>query len=149
MSSAGSEKACSSTLATVRAAFHDTAPFNRYVGVELIAIDPRGSASARLPERAEVKGRVGRAHAAALFLVGQAASAAAFLGALLPDIGPVEFAEKSAEITYLGSSDGQVTAEARLEPEAGSVRAELRSTGHARALAHVVLRDAQSSASAS
>ena len=83
----------------VRAGLEQAIPFNKYLGLEVVAVAD-GSGSLRLPDDPNLLNHVGSQHAGALFSVAEAASGAAFIGAFLERMGEITPLAKSASIDY-------------------------------------------------
>jgi acyl-coenzyme A thioesterase PaaI-like protein len=88
-------------------------PFVKYLELEYLELGP-GTATVRLPERAELGNHVGSQHAGALFTVAEAASGAAFVGAFAERLGDVTPLAKSAQINYEKIAKGPIDATGRL-----------------------------------
>jgi uncharacterized protein (TIGR00369 family) len=117
-------------------------PFNRHLGIEIADLQA-GTAVATLPEAPHLLNHVGTQHAAALFAVAEAASGAAVVGALADVITTVTPLARSAQITYLKPARGPITASARIDGDAGEMRARLDADGKADFAVAVDLTDGQ------
>ena len=100
----------------VRAGLEQAIPFNKYLGLEVVAVAD-GSGSLRLPDDPNLLNHVGSQHAGALFSVAEAASGAAFIGAFLERMGEITPLAKSASIDYRKIAKGPIVATGTLSEE--------------------------------
>jgi uncharacterized protein (TIGR00369 family) len=115
-------------------------PFAGFLGIEVTAM-AEGEATARLPERDELKNHVGSQHAGALFTVAEAASGGAFVGAFVERMGEITPLARSAEIAYEKIARGPIEAKATLTmPKAEALEA-LDRDGKVQFTCEVVLSD--------
>ncbi|MEK7247917.1 MAG: DUF4442 domain-containing protein, partial [Chloroflexota bacterium] len=103
-------------------------PFANHVGVEITDITA-GAASATLPEAPHLLNHVGTQHAAALYAVAEAASGAAMAGLIADVLMSVTPLAKTASIRYLKPARGPITATARIDGYATTMRARLDESG--------------------
>jgi acyl-coenzyme A thioesterase PaaI-like protein len=125
----------------LRQALVDFVPFNQHLEIEVLAVQP-GYGVVRLPERDFLRNHVGTQHAGALFLAGEAAGGAAFIGAFAADMGEITFLLKGATISYQALARGEITATCQIGPELDAVRDALDAEGRTRMTAAVTLQDA-------
>jgi|SRR5947209_6492583 len=125
---------------TLRRALVDYVPFNRHLEIEVLVVQP-GYGVVRLPDREFLRNHVGSQHAGALFLAGEAAGGAAFIGAFAAEMGDITFLMKGATISYSRLAHGDITATCRIGHALDGVRRELAATGRARLGAEVALED--------
>ncbi|KNB53275.1 hypothetical protein AC230_06950 [Streptomyces caatingaensis] len=93
----------------IRAVVNDLVPFQKFAGVEVTEI-AAGRAVAALPDCADTLNHVGTRHAAALFLVAEAASGAALAGALRERIADISFVLRESRISYRRKARGEIRA---------------------------------------
>lgn len=74
-------------------------PFQKYVGVHLVELGA-DRAVATLPDAAHLLNHVGTGHAAALYLVAEAAAGAALAGALRERVTTTRFVLRASEMRY-------------------------------------------------
>jgi uncharacterized protein (TIGR00369 family) len=103
-------------------------PYISHMGIEVTEMS-EGTATAVLPDRAELHNHVGSQHAGALFGVAETASGAAFVGAFAVRMGDVTPLARSAEIAYVKVARGQVEAKAKLGVPADEALATLDKDG--------------------
>lgn len=89
----------------------DTVPFARLTGIEAVEVE-KGRGVAKLKEREELLNHVGTLHAAAQFALGEAASGLAMAGTFAEVITNVRPLASEAQITYIKSARGGLTAHA-------------------------------------
>jgi acyl-coenzyme A thioesterase PaaI-like protein len=92
----------------------EAVPFVGMLELEYVEIGP-GSATVRLPERAELANHVGSQHAGALFTVAETASGAAFVGGFAERLGEITPLARSARINYEKLAKGPIDASAKLD----------------------------------
>lgn len=124
----------------IKAQLSQTVPFAKHVGVEVLTV-ARGNATARLPERPEVKNHVGTQHAAALFALGETASGAAMAGALAPIILDVRPVASEARITFMRPAKGDIEARAKINDDADTLVERIQADGKTRFNVEVAFHD--------
>ena len=124
-------------------ALESAVPFNKHVGVRFHDVG-EGTGAAELATVPEITNHVGTMHAGALFLVGEAAGGAAFVGGFLPHMASLRFVAKGADISYRRSAKGTVTATGAIRGEPGELIETIRADGRAEVLADIELRDESS-----
>ncbi|WP_307811652.1 DUF4442 domain-containing protein [Streptomyces sp. AV19] len=97
------------TLEEIRTVVNDLVPFQKFAGVEVTDI-AAGRAVATLPDSGDTLNHVGTRHAAALFLVAEAASGAALAGALRERIAEISFVLRESAISYRRKARGEIRA---------------------------------------
>lgn len=98
----------------VKTMLTDMIPFIRTVGLKLDDVG-QGVAIATLPSRVQVQNHLGTAHAGAVYTLGESASGGVVLS-LFADLLPGVFiALKSATVSHLMATPGDVKAHARLD----------------------------------
>jgi acyl-coenzyme A thioesterase PaaI-like protein len=111
----------------VRAALQ-AIPYNNHLRLEVVEVaDGRGIV--RLPEEGSLLNHVGSQHAGALFSAGEAASGAAFVGAIAERMGDIRPLARSARIDYLKLAKGPITATGTLSEEKAALLERLDSDG--------------------
>jgi uncharacterized protein (TIGR00369 family) len=115
-------------------------PFAGHLGIEVTSL-VEGEATARLPERDELKNHVGSQHAGALFSVAETASGAAFVGAFAERMGEITPLARSAEIAYEKIAKGPIEATATLGVGKDEALATLDREGKVEFPCEVVLTD--------
>jgi acyl-coenzyme A thioesterase PaaI-like protein len=91
-------------------------PFVQVLELEYVDLGP-GTATVRLPERAELTNHVGSQHAGALFTAAETASGAAFVGAFAERLGEITPLAKAANISYEKIAKGPIDATATLDDD--------------------------------
>lgn len=124
----------------VRAGLEQAIPFNKYLGLEVVAVAD-GSGSLRLPDDPNLLNHVGSQHAGALFSVAEAASGAAFIGAFLERMGEITPLAKSASIDYRKIAKGPIVATGTLSEEKAALLERLDADGRVEFTIDVSLRD--------
>ncbi len=124
----------------VRQALVDAVPFNVLLGIEVLEAKP-GRGVVRLPAAEQLRNHVGSQHAGALFLAGEAAGGAAFVGAFAASMGEITFLLRGARISYARRAHGEVLATCEIGDELERVRRQLDADGRAELTAHAVLTD--------
>jgi acyl-coenzyme A thioesterase PaaI-like protein len=130
-------------LETLNQVMTQGVPFNRVLGVRVVALGP-ARAEVAIPEAPERLNHVGTTHAAVEFALGEAASGAmvvsAFVDAQAQGYVPLA---AGARIAYLKPARGDLRGIAVLAEDAQrQVRADLESNGKARFSVPVEIRDA-------
>ncbi len=100
----------------LRAAINELVPFQKFVGARLAELGADG-AVATLPDAPHLLNHVGTGHAAALFLVAEAAAGGALAGALRERVTTVRFVLRASEIRYHRAARGQLRAVADVSAE--------------------------------
>lgn len=113
-------------------------PFNALLGIEVPEVKP-GRGVVRLPEAESLRNHVGSQHAGALFLVGEAAGGAAFVGAFAAEMEHITFLLRAARISYESPARGPILATCVIGPELENVRRELDEDGRSRLVTHAEL----------
>ena len=124
----------------VRAGLEQAIPFNKYLGLEVVAVAD-GSGSLRLPDDPNLLNHVGSQHAGALFSVAEAASGAAFIGAFLERMGEITPLAKSASIDYRKIAKGPIVATGTLSEEKAALLERLDADGRVEFTIAVSLKD--------
>jgi acyl-coenzyme A thioesterase PaaI-like protein len=91
-------------------------PFVQLLELEYVDLGT-GTATVRLPERAEMTNHVGSQHAGGLFTAAETASGAAFVGAFAERLGEITPLAKSASISYEKIAKGPIDATATLDDD--------------------------------
>ena len=91
-------------------------PFQKFVGAHVVELDTDGAA-ATLPDAAHLLNHVGTGHAAALYLVAEAAAGAALAGALRERVTTIRFVLRESEIRYHRKARGEIRAVAAVPGE--------------------------------
>jgi acyl-coenzyme A thioesterase PaaI-like protein len=126
--------------ATIRRALVTAVPFNELVGIEVLEVRP-GRGVVLLPDAERLRNHVGSQHAGALFLAGEAAGGAAFVGAFAAEMGEITFLLRGARILYEHLARGEVLATCEIGSELARVRRELDASGRSRLTARAELTD--------
>ena len=100
-------------LSGLAQAVTDYVPLNRHLAVRVAELTPE-RAVAVLPAADEVGNHVGTVHAAAIFLVAEAAAGAAFVAAFAAELGEIRFVMRSAQMAYLKPARGEIRAIAQV-----------------------------------
>ena len=124
----------------IREALVSAVPFNALLGIEVLEVRP-GRGVVRLPDAERLRNHVGSQHAGALFLAGEAAGGAAFVGAFAAEMGTITFLLRGARILYQHLARGEVLATCEIGEELERVRRELDESGRSRLTAHAELQD--------
>ena len=124
----------------VRAGLEQAIPFNKYLGLEVVAVDD-GSGSVRLPDDPNLLNHVGSQHAGALFSVAEAASGAAFVGAFVERMGEITPLAKAASIQYRKIAKGPIVATGTLSETKDALLGRLDSDGRVEFTIDVSLKD--------
>jgi acyl-coenzyme A thioesterase PaaI-like protein len=103
-------------LDDIRTAINGLVPFQKFVGAHLAQLDAHG-AVATLPDAAHLLNHVGTGHAAALYLVAEAAAGAALAGALRERVTTTRFVLRESEICYHRKARGEIRAVAGVPGE--------------------------------
>ncbi len=130
-------------LAAVNAIMTQGVPFNRVLGLRVVAVEPE-RAEVTIEDVPERQNHVGTVHAAVEFALGEAASGAMVVNAFhdLQGQGYVPLAA-SARIGYLKPAKGTLTGVAALRADTQQlVRQEVQANGKARFSVPVEIRDA-------
>src|SRR3979490_939447 len=112
----------------MRAGLEQAVPFNQHLGLEVAELAV-GRGVVRLPDEGLLRNPLGSQHASALFAAGEAASAAAFIAALVEPLDEVSPLAESAEITYKKIARGPITATGVLAADPGALLDELARDG--------------------
>src|SRR5450759_1452083 len=91
----------------VAAGLSQAIPINVHLGLETTSVAEDGGA-VRLPDEEKLRNHVGSQHAGGLFLAGEAASGAAFVGAFLDIMGEITPLAESAAIAYRKPDKGEI-----------------------------------------
>lgn len=126
--------------AVIREALVSAVPFNALLGIEVLEVRP-GRGVVRLPDAERLQNHVGSQHAGALFLAGEAAGGAAFVGAFAAEMAQITFLLRGARIVYQRLARGEVLATCEIGGELERVRSELDSAGRSRLTAHAECKD--------
>lgn len=124
-------------------ALEGAVPFNKLVGVHFRDVGD-GTGAAELDTVSEVMNHVGTMHAGALWLVGEAAGGAAFVGGFAPYMGSLRFVAKGADISYRRSARGTITATGAIRGQAAELIESIQADGRGEVFADVELRDESS-----
>jgi acyl-coenzyme A thioesterase PaaI-like protein len=124
--------------AMLREALVSAVPFNALLGIEVLEVKP-GRGVVRLPDAESLRNHVGTQHAGALFLAGEAAGGAAFVGAFAAEMGRITFLLRGAHISYESPARGPILATCVIGPEIEDVRLELDQIGRSRLVTHAEL----------
>jgi acyl-coenzyme A thioesterase PaaI-like protein len=122
--------------AMLRQALVTAVPFNALLGIEVLEIKP-GRGVVLLPDAERLRNHVGSQHAGALFLAGEAAGGAAFVGAFAAEMDAITFLLRGARIAYERLARGEVLATCEIGDEIARVRADLGAAGRTRLTAPV------------
>ncbi len=125
----------------IREALVTAVPFNALVGIEVLEVKP-GRGVVRLPDVEQLHNHVGSQHAGALFLAGEAAGGAAFVGAFAAQMGEITFLLRGARVRYEHLARGEVLATCEIEGELARIRSELDAHGRSSLTARAELTDA-------
>ncbi|MFE0047989.1 DUF4442 domain-containing protein [Streptomyces albireticuli] len=93
----------------IRAFVNEVVPFQKFVGAEVRELGP-GRAVAALPDSHDMRNHVGTTHAAALFLLAEAAAGAALAGALRERVTATVFILRESRIEYRRKALGEIRA---------------------------------------
>ncbi|MBV9309298.1 MAG: DUF4442 domain-containing protein [Solirubrobacterales bacterium] len=126
----------------IRDALVSMVPFNGHVGVEVLEAKP-GRGVVRLPDSEQLRNHVGTQHAGALFLAGEAAGGAAFVGSFAAEMGEITFLMRHAEVDYHQLARGPITATCEFGDELARVRRELAEEGRSTANVTASLTDGE------
>jgi acyl-coenzyme A thioesterase PaaI-like protein len=124
----------------VRAGLEQAIPFNKYLGLEVVAVAD-GGGSVRLPDDPNLLNHVGSQHAGALFSAAEAASGAAFVGAFAERMGEITPLAKSASIDYRKLAKGPIVATGALSEEKAALLERLDADGRVEFTIDVSLKD--------
>jgi acyl-coenzyme A thioesterase PaaI-like protein len=91
-------------------------PFVQLLELEYVDLGP-GTATVRLPERAEMTNHVGSQHAGGLFTAAETASGAAFVSTFAERLGEITPLARSANISYEKIAKGPIDATATLHDD--------------------------------
>jgi acyl-coenzyme A thioesterase PaaI-like protein len=125
----------------VRAGLEQAIPFNRHLGLEVVAVAD-GSGSVRLPDDPALLNHVGSQHAGGLFSAAEAASGAAFVGAFAERMGEITPLARSARIDYRKLAKGPIVATGTLSEDKAALLERLDADGRVEFAIDVSLRDA-------
>jgi acyl-coenzyme A thioesterase PaaI-like protein len=125
---------------TIREALVTAVPFNALLGIEVLEVRP-GRGVVLLPDAERLHNHVGSQHAGALFLAGEAAGGAAFVGAFAAEMGTITFLLRGARVVYEHLARGEVLATCEIGDELERVRRELDESGRSRLTARAELKD--------
>ena len=125
----------------IRDALVSMVPFNGHVGIEVQEAKP-GRGVVLLPDSEALRNHVGTQHAGALFLAGEAAGGAAFVGSFAAEMGEITFLMQRADVSYHELARGPITATCELGEELTRVRRELGEGGRSVVQATSSLTDA-------
>ena len=126
--------------AMLRQALVSAVPFNELLGIEVLEVKP-GRGVVVLPDDERLRNHVGSQHAGALFLAGEAAGGAAFVGAFAAEMGEITFLLRGATISYQRLARGEVTATCEIGDKLDHVRRELDEGGRSQVIADAELTD--------
>jgi acyl-coenzyme A thioesterase PaaI-like protein len=93
----------------LRGAMEVAVPYNSFLGLQVAEI-AEGRGVVRLPDDERLRNHTGSQHASALFSLGEAAAAAAFVGTFGDAIAAVEPNVLSAQITHTALARGPIDA---------------------------------------
>jgi acyl-coenzyme A thioesterase PaaI-like protein len=124
--------------AMLREALVSAVPFNALLGIEVLEVKP-GRGVVRLPDAESLRNHVGTQHAGALFLAGEAAGGAAFVGAFAAEMEHITFLLRAAHISYESLARGEILATCEIGPALAGLRRELDEGGRGRLVAHAEL----------
>ena len=126
--------------AMIREALVSAVPFNALVGIEVLEVRP-GRGVVLLPDAERLHNHVASQHAGALFLAGEAAGGAAFVGAFAAEMGEITFLLRGARILYEHLARGEVLATCEIGSELARIRRELDADGRSTLTARAELAD--------
>lgn len=129
----------------IRGGLQEAVPFNSHLGLEIAEVGA-GVGVVKLPDRSELRNHVGSQHAGALFAAGEAASGAAFIGALGDRLGEFTALVRDASIRYGKVAQGTITATGKLDQDADELIAALDEDGEVNFSVEVELANAHSDA---
>jgi uncharacterized protein (TIGR00369 family) len=115
-------------LSALAQAVTDYVPLNRHLGVRVTELTAE-RAVAVLPAADETGNHVGTVHAAAIFLVAEAAAGAAFVAGFAAALGEIRFVMRHAQMDYLKPARGEIRAVARVPAAVDLVRPDLAADG--------------------
>jgi acyl-coenzyme A thioesterase PaaI-like protein len=124
----------------LREGLQQAVPFNSHLRLEIREVSPERGVVA-LPDRDELRNHVGSQHAGALFSAAEAASGAAFVGALHERLGDIRPLAQRAQIEYKKIAQGEILATARLDRSPEELLEELDAEGVVRFPVDVELAD--------
>jgi acyl-coenzyme A thioesterase PaaI-like protein len=124
----------------LRQGLQQAVPFNSHLRLEIREVSPERGVVA-LPDRDELRNHVGSQHAGALFSAAEAASGAAFVGALGERIGEIRPLAQRAQIEYRKIAEGEILATARVDRTSEELLEELDAEGVIRFPVDVELAD--------
>jgi acyl-coenzyme A thioesterase PaaI-like protein len=124
----------------VRAGLEQAIPFNKHLGLEVVAVAD-GSGSVRLPDDPALLNHVGSQHAGGLFSAAEAASGAAFVGAFVERMGEITPLAKAAQIKYLKLAKGPIVATGTLSESKEALLERLDADGRVEFTIDVSLKD--------
>jgi uncharacterized protein (TIGR00369 family) len=113
---------------TIKAHLSRAVPYATHTGVTIDEVGD-GVARASLPMRPEVSNHIGTVHAGAMFTLAEAASGAALAGTFAENLLSLRPVAAEASIRYLKVAKGSLTADARVDGDADTVRATLEAEG--------------------
>ncbi len=111
-------------------------------GIETVAIGP-GSATVRLPERAEFLSYLGAAQGGAVYAAAEAAASAAIAGLLGDELAKARLVVAGSSIAFTRPAVGELTATAALAEDPATIRRRLMRDGATLLASIVVVRDAE------
>ncbi len=120
----------------------NTVPMNATVGVTITAVGV-GWATGQCPDTAPYRNHIGSIHAGAQFLLAEAVSAAAFVGAFAQQFsGSTPLIEK-LETAYVARAKGDLQARAEVVGDIAAAHAEYEQHGKARLDVQVSVSDSE------
>ena len=126
--------------AMLRQALVSAVPFNELLGIEVLEVKP-GRGVVRLPAERRLQNHVGSQHAGALYLAGEAAGGAAFVGAFAAEMDEITFLMRRAEISYERIARGEVIATCEIADQLARIRKVLETEERTELVAPAVLTD--------
>jgi acyl-coenzyme A thioesterase PaaI-like protein len=124
----------------LRQGLQQAVPFNSHLRLEIREVSPERGVVA-LPDLDELRNHVGSQHAGALFSAAEAASGAAFVGALGDRIGEIRPLAQRAQIEHRKIAEGEILATARVDRSSEELLEELDAEGVVRFPVDVELAD--------
>jgi|SRR5215472_9424421 len=123
-------QAAPADLAGLAQAVTDFVPLNRHLGVRVTELTSQ-LAVAELAAGDDLRNHVGTMHAAALFLVAEAAAGAAFVSAFATDLSAIRFVMRQAETSFVRPARGGVRAVAEVPADRDDILAKVAADGKA------------------
>lgn len=118
----------------------DALPFHSHLGIQAVGIGP-GSATVRLPDRAEYRSYVGSVQGGAVYAVAEAAASAAIAGLLGDEIASSTLVVAGSSITFTRPAVGELVATATLAEDPAAIFRRLMRDGATLLASLVAVRD--------